>query len=264
MLISQLKAAISYAEEVNETRLKDPPSQPPQDCFAAIRNDRMDLYDYDFNTQKTSQHQLPTSVWSGYVHVDRTTVLIVGEQVETLDLLTLQVTPLAPLLTPRNCAGVAQVGNTVFAFGGFVSGTQGDPMTVCEKCSLLPTHWTPLPPMQYARSLFTPCLFKDSLYLVSSVVKAVESFSPLTDTFTVLPVCLPAQLQPSASVTFVARGELVVLTNSKQVARWKVESEGFFRVSATDRECASFHVPRIVGTVAYIANNADRAGPKVE
>ena len=66
---------------------------------------------YDFNSHKTTKH-------SGYIQVDRTTVLIVGKEVLTLDLLTLQITPLPPLLTPRNWVGVAQVGNTVFTFGG--------------------------------------------------------------------------------------------------------------------------------------------------
>ena len=87
----------------------------------------------------------------------------------------------------------------------------------------------------------------------------MESFSPYTETFTVLPVSLPPNLQlGSGSVAFVANGELLLLTGKKQMARWNV-GETHFSVSALDRRCFSFHPPLIVGTEVYIAN-----GPKVE
>ena len=121
--------------------------------FAVIGGSRMLLY--DFNTQQTTKHQLPTDVSSGYVQVDRTTVLIVGKEVRALDLLTLKVTPLPPLLTPRDGVGVAQVDNTVFAFGG---GDDNNPMTVCEKCSVTP-H------IGLHSLLCTPCAFHALLYL---------------------------------------------------------------------------------------------------
>ena len=142
---------------------------------------------------------------------------------------------------------------TVFAFGGVVRG----PSTVCEKSSIPPTRWTPLPPMHYARSFFTPCAFKALLYLTSATNGAVESFSPPTETFTVLPVSLPAQLQfRCSSVAFVLNGELILLNYEKQMASWKIESEAQFRISATDRKCCSYHPPIIVETEAYIANDA--------
>ena len=229
------------------------PEEPPPNLFAAICMQSMELY--DFNTHKATQHQLPTCIWSGYIQVDRITVLIVGKQVMTLDLLTLQITPLASLSTPRNFVGVAQVDNTVFAFGG--SGSDYSPSVLCEKGSVLPTRWTPLPPMHYARSCFTPCFFKSLLYLVSTWAKEVESFSPHTETFTVLSVSLPAQIQlNSPSVAFVANGELVLQTSRKQMARWKIGCEAHFRVSALDRGCCSYHPPLIVGTEVYIANEA--------
>ena len=83
----------------------------------------------------------------------------------------------------------------------------------------------------------------------------MESFSPATEIFTVLPVSLPADLVLGCgSVAFVANGELVLLSQLKQVARWRIESEPSFRVSATSRKYCSFHPPLIVGTEVYIAN----------
>ena len=126
----------SIPEDVKERQSQLPQIQVPGNLFAAIFRQRMELY--DFTTQKATQHQLPFEVWSGYVQVDRTTVLIVGQEVRTLDLLTLHTTPLAPLLTPRDCVGVAQVGNTVFAFGGYHD-AYGNPVTICEKSTVPPT-----------------------------------------------------------------------------------------------------------------------------
>ena len=218
--------------------------------FAAICQDSRQLY--DFKTHSTTYRHLPFHVQSGYIQVDRTTALIVGKEVLTLDILTLHTTPLAPLLTPRDEAGVAQVGTTVFAFGGSYP-----PLTVCEKSSVPITQWTPLPPMHHPRCNFTPCAFQALLYLVSTYAtdhRAVESFSPYTETFTVLPVSLPPNLNLGwSSVAFVAKGELFLLTENKQMARWKV-GESHLRVSATDRRCSSFHPPLIVGTQVYIAN----------
>ena len=120
--------------------------------------------------------------------------------------------------------------------------------------------------MHYARAFFTPYAFKALLYLASTIAednRAVESFSPTTETFTVLPVSLPAKLKLDCySVAFIINGELVLLNNhEKQMARWNIECETQFRVSVTDRKCYSFQPPLIVGTEVYIANVW---GPKVE
>lgn len=220
--------------------------------FAAVHRESMELY--DFNTHSITQHKLPACVDSGYLQVDGSTVLIVGEKVMKLDLLTLQTTPLASLLFPRDYVGVALVGNVVFAFGGY----DDDSMTVCEKSSISPTHWTSVPPMHYARACFTPCAFKGLLYLAATAARdhrAVESFSPCTETCTVLPVSLPPEIELGCgSVAFAAKGELLLLTLSKQMARWEIESESCFYVSAVDRECYSQHPPLFVGSVVYVAN----------
>ena len=221
--------------------------------FAAIYRSSMQLY--DFNTRKVTNHSLPVYVDSGYVEVDRSTVLVVGKEVLTLDVLTFQITTLAPLLTSRNYVGVAKMGATVFAFGG--CGDRG-PMKVCEKASFPPQSWTPLPPMHYSRSCFTPCAFKAFLYLASTFSehhRAVESFSPLSATFTLLPVSLPALLQLGYySVAFVANGELILLSANEQMACWGIESEAQFIVAGLDRGCCSLRPPLIVGTEVYIAN----------
>ena len=70
-----------------------------------------------------------------------------------------------------------------------------------------------------------------------------------------LPVSLPSRLEIDCySVAFVAYGELILLTWKKQMARWKIEKEAHFRISAIITYWQSYRSPLIVGTEVYIAN----------
>lgn len=219
------------------------------DNFAALYYKQLEIY--DLKTQQITQHTLSKSTgYAGYIEVDGT-LMIVGEEVLTLDLHTFKISTLAPLLTPRYCPGVAKVHNDVLAFGGL------NALKVCEKWSLLHTRWTPLPDMHYARGGFTPCHFKLLIYLAATYPdhRAVETFSPQTEIFTVLPVSLPPQLSLNcSSVAFVAFGELCILTYNKQIARWRIQSESEFRVSNTDRECYSNQQPLMLRNEMLIAS----------
>ena len=223
--------------------------------FAAVLGEKLEIY--DLNTQQTSRHTLTQAVFGGCIPLDRETLLFVGEEVMTLDLLTFQTTTQAPLLSPRIWPGIAKVGNDVFAFGGQNSDLKI--LTVCEKWNLQDKRWTRLRNMHHARNCFTPCHFNSLIYLVSTIVKdhrAVEVFNPGTETFKVLLIPLPAQLVLGCcSVAFVANGELCLLTNNKQKACWKIESECDFRLSYTSRKYWSNQQPRIVGTQVLIACN---------
>lgn len=191
-----------------------------------------------------------------YIQLDRATLMIVDFEVKTLDILTYELTNLDPLLTPRSYSGVAMVNTTVFAFGG-EDGAGVNKFSVCEKYSLPHNCWTRLPEMHYARTQFTPCNFKALLYLAGTCPathRAVESFNPQSETFTVLPISLPPDLRLGcSSVAFVAYGELYLLTDSKQKACWRIELESEFRLSDTDKQCWSSQQPRITGTQVLIA-----------
>ena len=66
-----------------------------------------------------------------------------------------------------------------------------------------------------------------------------------------LPVGLPGLLEFGRSVSFVADGEVIVLTECRQMAGWRVDTETEFRVSATDREC--WQSLLVVGSMVLIA-----------
>ena len=58
----------------------------------------------------------------------------------------------------------------------------------------------------------------------------------------------------SESASFVvADGELCVLTLNRQMGRWKIESEGGFHLSATEKSCWSSQPPLVMGSLVLIS-----------
>lgn len=164
--------------------------QIPNDIFTALFRDQLAIY--DLKTQETTQRTLAVNLDSpGYIALDRETLMLVGFTVMTLDLHSFQLTSLPNLHTLRNRPGLAKVESAVYAFGGWNSSE----LIVCEKWSM--QQWSKLGSMHYARSAFTPCFFQSLIYLAGTRAtnhRAVESFSPYTEMFTVLPISLPSQL----------------------------------------------------------------------
>lgn len=109
--------------------------------------------------------------------------------------------------------------------------------------------------MREGRGLFTPCNLHALLYLpCPETTLTIETFDTETEVFSVLGVSLPAQMvEGCASVSFVANGEIYVLTGNKQMGRWKIDSEEGFRISDTKRGCWSSQPPFIMDSLAFIA-----------
>ena len=223
--------------------------------FAAVYFNKVELY--DLATQQSVRHNLAVDFGDGgsYIELDSNTLLCVGgfpaaARVVSLDLNSLQLTPLPSLRTPRCGAGVGKIAAWVYVFGG-----QGQ--ASCEKYHLQDRQWQALASMHHPRSHFTPCVFGALIYLIStSEHRAIETFDPSSEVFTLLSVSLPQQLRlNSRSVAFVSSGEVCLLTNDMQKARWKIETEREFRLSTAGRNCSSTQLPRIVGQVVLIASS---------
>ena len=113
-------------------------------------------------------------------------------------------------------------------------------------------RWTQISSMQYPRYNFTPCHFCSVLYLISAIAKAVETFNAKTETFTKLLISLPSQLRATGSVAFVISGEVCLLTECKQMARWRIETECDFRLYGSNDWSCSVQQPQIVESVVFI------------
>ena len=213
---------------------------------------------YEVQSQQLTKHTLSVNFGYGgsYIECDKDTLLCVGgfpasSKVYSLNLSSFQLTSLPSLSTPRSSPGLAKVNTQFYAFGGYADPTS---LSSCEKMQLSDKRWTPISSMNHPRAYFTPCHFRALLYLVSpATTKAVETFNPEKQSFTVLPVSLPPDLRDRRSVAFIANEELCVLTNDKQMVRWKIDCEREFRLSNTTQDSWSNQQPLIVGSLVLIA-----------
>jgi len=227
--------------------------------FPAVFGDTVELY--DLKSQQFTHSLLFANFGNGgsFTEINRSTLLCVGaypasNAVYSLNLPFLRFTCLPSLLSPRCGAGIAKAAGIYYAFGSC-----GKASNSCEKYALKDRQWTALNSMHYPRHSFTPCLFRELIYLLSPATTLVlETFCPQAETFTDLIVAFPPQLKGSFcySVAFVASGELCLLTANKQMARWKIESEAEFRIAEVDRSCCSTQSPLIVGSMVLIANGS--------
>jgi hypothetical protein len=226
----------------------------PRDVFAAFYCDAVELY--DISSHQSVRHALSVDFGMGgsFISLDRDTWLCLGARPPTtsvyaLDLLSLQFTSLPPLHTPRAAAGLSMSADFVYVFGGWSGSTR---LISCEKYNLRSRQWFPLGNMRYSRGYFTPCTFGGLVYLVCPY-RPVESFNPKTEVFVELSVSMPSQALRHGSVAYVTNGELCLLTENKELARWKIDSESEFRISSIDRECWSTQAPLIVNSQVLIA-----------
>ena len=223
--------------------------------FVSIYESQVSLYDVE--TRKLSKHSLTVDFGNGvaYLQLEANKVLCVGAYppsaaVYELELPSCQLTPQSALNTPRAFAGIAQVESRAYVFGGV---NDSNRLSTCEKMDLSDKRWVQLRNQMHSpRSSFTPCQHGGLIYLVGWVAP-VETFTPQTDTFNLLPIQLPQDLLGWNSVAFIVDGELCLLTWNKQMGRWKVGVEAQFRVSSLDRKCWSGAQPRVVGLEVLIA-----------
>lgn len=231
------------------------------DKFPAVCGRTLTLY--DLQTQQTLKNQLAVDFGAGgsYLEMGNYQLLCLGGDPATtaaylLDLVSYQLTKLPPLCEPRRACGVAQVGQAVYAFGGFDDKKMLQ--SASEKRSSLTCQSSSIGSMHHARAWFTPCGYRSQLYLLATCspnYTQIETFSPEIDTFKVLPIVLPPQLLFNRrSVTFVVDGELCFLTVNKQMGRWRIGEESEFRLEDIDRGCGSAQQPRIVGDLVLIAD----------
>jgi len=227
--------------------------------FAGVHANEAFLY--DVKSQQVTRRTLPLNFGLGgsYVELDRNRLLCLGADspssaVYSLDLLSFQLSALPGLLAPVRYPGVAKMRSHIYLFGG----NDGQvALRTCAKMSLADQIWTGIRSMVHPRAGFTPCLFRSLLYLVSAAKaaeKTIETFNSESEIFTVLSISLPPLLKTGmASVAFIANGELCLLTDAQQMARWIIDTKQEFRLSNTVR-CWSGQQPLVVGKQVLIAH----------
>jgi hypothetical protein len=236
-------------QEVYSTISEESLSLP--DVLASVCYDQVELF--DLKSQQSSKNSLPVNFEDGgsFIQIDRHTLLCLGANpastsVYALGLPSLQLTSLQPLRTPRAAAGVATAADFMYVFGGVN-------LKSCEKYRVAAGQCLPLGSMREERCHFTPCTFQSLIYLpCPRTTLCIETFSPEAEAFHVLPVFLPSQMLEIDSISFVANGELCILTDNKQMGRWKIQSEREFSCTTTTKMCWSTQSPVIFNSFVLI------------
>lgn len=230
--------------------------QQPQDLviparFAAVHGSAVTLYDLD--TDQITRQALPIDIGNSgsSIQLDENTVFCLGGQpvcfqAYLLNLATSSCSNMPHLPSPRSYAGLAKAGDYVYVFGG--TDQYGNALNICERFSIGENAWRNAGKMTFCRAAFSPICYSSLIYLVSawgSYSREVETYQPASETFRVLPVALPNALVSSCSVAFVSNGEICLLTDKGQMARWKVQEEMGFRVEITNKACFSTQTPMV-------------------
>ena len=93
--------------------------------------------------------------------------------------------PTVPMVISRTDIGLCVLGTYIYALCGAVDTISTD---ACERFSLQTELWETLPPAKRSRKSFNPAIHEGLIYLSGGRSSSIETFSPASLSFTLLPV----------------------------------------------------------------------------
>jgi len=196
--------------------------------LAAATGNSLQVYNLKSGKQVTSQ--LPVAFTDGTVLAQlRVGLLAAGGRPATSAAFLSQgqaFTALPNMNTSRGFPGVFVTGEAAYLFGGF-DHSKGFPdcfLKAAEKFTVQTRTWTALMSMNFARHMFTPCAYKREVLLVETCLagNGLEAFNLDTESYRPLTVKQPFSRENSVAV--VCEGEILLISYTGQLARWRVDS----------------------------------------
>lgn len=186
---------------------------------------------YDLHSNRLQEWHFPHKVTTGAVYSFLTSVdiLVVGGHPECRCVLLLNTTRkegqlLKEMKAARAWPGIIAIGRDAYIFGGNFPSVR-----TAEKWEWGTGRCRELEDMQFPRFAFTPCRYREMIYLLDfpQTHKRGEVFNTRTEAYAVLPVHLPA-FSCLNSMCFIVREELVVLCegNPGECIQWKLTKTG--------------------------------------
>ena len=152
------------------------------------------------------------SAYSAAIYMPTSTlVLLGGHQPLTAQALSLNIQSghakeLRNMLEKRFAPGCLFHQSAIYVFGG---SNEGGNMRLCERFLRKEKVWEQLPPMQHARSFFSPCLDAGLLYLIGGCKECTcESFDPKTLKYSQLRLKVPI---PGPTLALKLNSDLLIL-----------------------------------------------------
>jgi len=211
-LPAPLSSCLSYCSPDN--------TASPEQLYRLFKDS---LLIYNLSTSSTRQIPLRCS----FPHQSRycfpcpnTLISIGGVDVVSIDLTNFQLTEHNPLESPHNHPGLIAIYQETYIFGGYTT-----------KCKKLRADYTisPLPDRELAIGGFSPCRYKDEVYLPNYQTEFIEAFSLVTCAFRTSPLQLPKIT--NCSVAFISAETLYILSCSLQFASIVLSRDSPFTTS---------------------------------
>lgn len=151
-------------------------------------------------------------------------------EVQALDLLTCSFSSLPLMIVARRSAEIIHFEGVLYVFGGLEGFTY---IRSCEKLDRLEGKWTSLQAVSCPRHSACPCEYKQEIYLPPLYsFETMEIFTIETSSFRLFRLSNTSNLSWTASFSFIYKEELVIVTTTGEVARWRAQDqEKKFRVS---------------------------------
>jgi len=136
----------------------------------------------------------------------------------------------------RSVFGLGAYKRVVYVFGGW-AGTV--PLRECEKLQRKAPSWTLLPLLpQTSPYRYSACLYHGQFYL--SDCTSILIFHPVLDIFRLIHKSV--SIPQSCTTATIVNNELLIISESGVVARWRLGSECSLQVSEIEQTVAHFSV----------------------
>lgn len=181
--------------------------------------------------------------------IDFTTALCLGGYPASRDafylhLLSLTVTDAPNMMAVREDPAVIKCGDTVYAFGGF-SGT--DFMSSCEAFSVSNERWVATPDLLKAGCFFPPALWGLDIYLPH--YDFVQVYAVQRQVFRMITLRTSLLSRP---LLFPLDGELFLLTQEKQLSRFRPTDSSEAEISQMSVKCEFPHFAIPIGVPVVV------------
>lgn len=181
--------------------------KPSEQLYRLFKNS---LLTYDISTGSTHhialKHTFPSQ--SRYCFPSPTTLISIGgKEVISINLTTFHVTHHSQLESVHNHPGLIAICREVYIFGGYT--------TLCKKIRA-DFSIRRLPERKIEIGGFSPCRYRDEVYLPTYQTEHIELFSLITCAFRTLPLKLPHI--SNCSISFISSKTLITLSCSYQLS----------------------------------------------
>jgi hypothetical protein len=178
-----------------------------------VKNSTLRIYNLDSRLVKEGQLARSFSTAAVPCLIASDVVLYIGgyppytAEVFAVSLITYGVTALPQMKEARGWPGVIQYEDFMYVFGG-----NSPQLLSVEKYAIKTNLWFSVPNMAEGRYSFTPCLYKDEIYLADcmSGEKIIEVFDPQKEIYRQLNVQLPPI--GNHSVSFILNDDFSIIS----------------------------------------------------